>query len=278
MFSAKSKTIIVSVLLTALAACGNGDREEAAALLDESRTEITNHNYQKALELLDTINSRYSEQIEIRREGLTVRAQAMEGIAMDSISAGDQALAEATIRVQSLENDFKHIDSNVGLDGYYIPKSATDKVMTSTGIQPRVSDDGHFYIVANVQGRSIGLNAVQFTADGETIQSGVIAPGRVIDVEGSTIASFTPEDLEGMGSWLVNHALASKCYLLGTKGKIEIPLSKNLKDQLAACAAYSAALQAKRLALVHREKYERMLAAARDQLANLQQTPQNDEK
>ena len=276
MFSAINKTLCAA-LLVGLAACGNADREGAVALLDESRSAVGSRNFVKAIELLDTINSRYRGQTEIRREALAVRAEAMEGIAMDSISAGDQALAEATLRVQSLEGRFRHVDSNVGLDGYYLPKDASDKVMTRTGIQPRVSDDGHFYIVANVQGRSIGLRAVRFADGGESTESASISPSRIIKVEGSEIASFTPEDLEGVGAWLQSHDGASKCTLLGSKGNIDVKITAELRRQLASCAAYSAALQARRLALVHREKYERMLATARDQLANLQQTPSENE-
>ena len=277
MFSAINKTLCAAAFMLALAACGNADREGAAALLDESRSAVAGRDFVKAIGLLDTINSRYRGQTEIRREALAVRAEAMEGIAIDSISAGDQALAEATLRVQNLEGGFKHVDSNVGLDGYYLPKDATDKVMTATGIQPRVSDDGHFYIVANVQGRSIGLRAIQFADGGESTESAPIAPSRILKVEGSEIASFTPEDLEGVGAWLEAHGGASKCTLIGSKGKIEVKMTQTLRKQLASCAAYSAALQARRLALVHREKYERMLATARDQLANLQQTPSQNE-
>lgn len=273
MYNAISKTICAAALVLAAASCGNADRDGASALLAESRTAVSNRDFTKAIELLDTINSRYRTQTEVRREALQVRAEAMEGIAIDSISAGDRILAEATLRVQELEGGFKHIDSNVGLDGYYLPKSASDKVMTTTGIQGRVTDDGHFYIVANVQGRGIGLRSVQFSDGGETAASSAIAPSRVLKVEGSEIASFTPEDLEGVGPWLVAHGGATKCVLIGSKGKAEVKMTAQLRKELAACAAYSAALQAKRLALVHREKYERMLAAARDQLANLQQVP-----
>lgn len=273
MFNAISKTIFATALCAAVAACGNADREGASALLQESSQAVENHDYRTAIELLDTINSRYRAQTEIRREALVVRARAMEGIAIDSISAGDRALAEATLRVENLEGDFKHIAGTGGLDGYYIPKDASDKVMTVTGIQGRVSDDGHFYIVANVQGRAIGLSSVRFSDAGETAESASISPSRVLKVEGSEIASFTPEDLEGVGPWLESHGGAAKCVLVGTKGNAEVKMTAALRKELAACAAYSAALQAKRLALVHREKYERMLAAARDQLANLQEVP-----
>lgn len=276
MFNAISRYVCAAAVLVAAVACGNSERDSAKALLDESRQAVEKHDYNKAFELLDTLNVRYRAQTEVRREALVLRAQAMEGMAMDSISAGDRALAEATLALDAFDGKFKHIDSSVGLDGYYLPDGVSDKVMTATGIQPRVSDDGHFYIVANVQGRSIGLESIEFSANGASVSSAALSPSRVITVEGSEIASFTPEDLEGIASWLIANPDLSRCVLHGSKGNLDVKLTPAIKKQLVECAAYAEALQAKRLALVHREKYERMLAAARDQLANMPQD--KDEK
>ena len=88
MYNAISKTICAAALVLAAASCGNADRDGASALLAESRTAVSNRDFTKAIELLDTINSRYRAQTEVRREALQVRAEAMEGIAIDSISAG----------------------------------------------------------------------------------------------------------------------------------------------------------------------------------------------
>lgn len=274
MFNAISRYFCASAILLAITACGNADRDSAKALLDESRQAVEKHDYNKAFELIDTLNVRYRTQTEVRHEALVLRAQAMEGMAIDSISAGDRALAEATLALDAFDGRFRHIESTVGLDGYFLPEGVSDKVMTATGIQPRVSEDGHFYIVANVQGRSIGLESIEFTANGNTKSSSVLSPSRVVSVEGSEIASFTPEDLEGLAQWLIANPDITRCTLHGSKGNIDVKLSSAAKKQLVECAAYSQALQAKRLALVHREKYERMLAAARDQLANM---PRNND-
>ncbi len=276
MFNAISRYFCATAILVAAFACGNADRDSAKALLEESRQAVEKHDYNKAFELIDTLNVRYRAETEVRREALVLRAQAMEGMAIDSISAGDKALAEATIALDAFEGKFHHVDSNVGLDGYYLPEGVSDKVMTATGIQPRVSDDGHFYIVANVQGRSIGLESIEFSANGASVCSSVLSPSRVIAVEGSEIASFTPEDLEGVAQWLIANPDIARCVLHGSKGNIDVKLTPAVKKQLVECAEYSQAVQAKRLALVHREKYERMLAAARDQLANMPRN--NDEK
>ncbi len=269
MFSVANKSIAAAILMLGMCACGNSAREGAEELYKQSESAIEARNYSGAIVLLDTLNSRYPAETGIRREALRLRARAMEGIAQDSIQAGDKALAEATIRREELDAKFRHVDSSVGLEGYFIPKGAPEKVMTATGIQPRVTDKGYFYIVANVQGRAIGLRSISFVNGAETCSSSEISPSRVIKVEGSESCSFNPEDLEGVGQWLKDHPDASKVVLVGTKGNADVKLTKELKAQLVECYDYACALQAQRLASIHREKYERMLATARDQLANL---------
>ena len=269
MYNAINKLAAAGILACTLFACGSSERDEAARLCDQSAAAIDLHDYAGAIALLDTLNSRYPSQTEVRREGLVLRAKAMEGMAIDSISAGDKALAEATLLVDELAPGFRHVESNVGLEGYYVAKDAPTEVMTTTGIQPRITDDGHFYIVANIQGRSIGLSSLEFSDGAETMSTATLAPSRILKVEGSEIASFTPEDLEGVGQWLMAHPTFVKCVAHGTKGKTPINISAKLREQIVACSKYSAALQSKRLAAVHREKYERMLESARYQLANL---------
>ncbi len=270
MYNAANKLMAVAVVcLAAAASCADKDRQGAEALVAQTEAALENHNYQGALVLLDTLNARYPEQTAIRRGALRLRASAMEGIALDSIAVASEQLAETTLAREACDQRFRHVDSSVGLEGYFIPKGAPEKVMTATGIQPRVSDKGFFYIVVNVQGRSIGLNAIEFVDGASSIASQAISPARIVKVEGSESASFNPEELEGVGAWLKEHPGTSKLIIKGSKGSVNVKIDDRLRNQLADCYDYSQALQAQRRASIHREKYERMLSTARDQLANL---------
>ncbi len=265
-----NKAFIAALLAAiSLTSCGDKEKEGAQQLYAEGKAALEAHNYQGVLTLLDTLNSRYPKQLDVRRTALRLRAAAMEGLAVDSISAGDAALAQATINLDAIRPGFRHVDSSVGLDGYFLPKGVSDKVMTTTGIQARVSDKGFFYIVANVQGRAIGLRAIEFTDGAERISSSEISPARIVKVEGSESASFNPEDLEGIGAWLEGHQGANNIILVGSKGKANVKMNDKMRRELIDCYRFSCALQAQRLASLKREKYERMLATARDQLANL---------
>lgn len=270
MFNAINKTLIaVSLSAMLLSSCGDKAKEGASQLYAESKAAIEARNYQGAMTLLDTLNTRYPDQLDIRRAALRLRASAMEGMATDSISAGDAALAQATINLNALRPHFRHVDSSVGLDGYFLPVGVSDKVMTATGIQARVTDKGYFYIVANVQGRAIGLRAIELTDGSERIASSDISSARIVKVEGSESASFNPEDLVGVGAWLESHPKANKVILVGSKGNVSVKMDNKLRKEIVDCYLFSEALQAQRSASIKREKYERMLATARDQLANL---------
>lgn len=270
MFNATSKTLAaIALAAMMLTSCGDKDKEGATQLYNEGAAAVEAHNYAGALVILDTLNARYPKQFELRKAAMRVRASAMEGMALDSISAGDRVLAEATVRLDALRPHFRHVDSSVGLDGYFLPEGVSDKVMTATGIQARVTDKGYFYIVANVQGRAIGLNSIELCQGGDCISSSQISPARIVKVEGSESASFNPEDLEGIGAWLESHPGADKVVLAGSKGKVPVKMNAKLRQELLDCYHFSEALQAQRSASIKREKYERMLATARDQLANM---------
>ncbi len=111
MSNAISKAAVAAAMALAFAACSDSDRASADELYRQGEQAVESRNYQGAITLLDTLNSRYPSQTEIRRKGLALRAKAMEGIAIDSISAGDKALAESTIRVQELEPGFRKVES-----------------------------------------------------------------------------------------------------------------------------------------------------------------------
>ncbi len=270
-----SKLALGLLMRCMVASCGDGQKAGALELYNQAQTQIDNGNYKAAMILLDTLASRYPAQTDVRRDGLRLRAMAMEGSALDSIGPADAALADATIRVNEWAPKFVHVDSSVGLEGYFLPKGVDSKVMTATGIQARVSDKGLLYFVVNVQGRRIGLNSFAFASGSDRISSTEISPARIIEVEGSESASFNPEDTEGMAAWLASHNGAVKVVFNGTKGHTDIKMSDKLRNEILDCYHYSTALQDQRLASLRREKLERMLQVARDQLANMP-APQQD--
>ena len=129
---------------------------------------------------------------------------------------------------------------------------------------------------ASVAGRSIGLRALELRSGAETCTSADISPARVVTVRGSEAASFSPEEVDVLGRWLTAHRGQVKLVLRGRRSDISQALSARQQKEIVDCYAYAKALQEQRTASIRREKYERMLATARDQIANLTPAPDND--
>ena len=265
-----SSAALGAVMLAMLSAsCGNAERDAAEEMSARSAEMIEARDYVGAISLLDTIDNRYRSLTDVRRTAMRLRAQAIDGMTLDSISAADMRLATARLAVDSLAPGFRHVDSSVGLEGYWLPVKDTDKVLTSTCIQGRVSDDGHFYLVANLSGRRIGLNAVEFVSGSESAVSPLVPSSRLISVEGSETISLSPEEADEIGHWLLEHPSASAYVLRGSKASVRGKMTPVLCGRMIACVRYADALQELRAASVRREMLERRLQIARDQLANM---------
>lgn len=265
----------VALLGAGAASCLGGAKKDASALYSQSEAEIAAGNYSAAIEILDTLNARYPDQLAIRRNALGLRARAMEGLALDSISLADAELAAATLAEDSLKGRFRHVAPGAaGMDGFWLPEGVSDRAMASTGIQARVTDDGYLYIVASLNGRRIRLHAIELKDGAESVRSASISAARLVTVGSSETASFNQEEVADFGPWLKAHPRANKIVFVGASKTAQANLTAAMRDEILLCSDYAAAVQAHRLASIRREKYERMLQAARDQIANYSQTAQ----
>lgn len=271
MFNAVSKFVFVSALALALCSCGDKAAEGARALYNSAEQLFQGHQYVQALDSLDSLNVRYAGQTQIRKEGLLLRAQIMEKIAIDSIEVSSANLAAATLALESSSAGVHHVDGPGGLEGYYLANGSQPAILTTTTVQPRVSDEGFLKIVANVSGKKIGLQYIQAVDGADTYRTANVSELRRITVGNSESATFDPEELDGFAPWLIAHPSVNKLTLCGSRGTAQVNLTPALRNQIIACYQFAHDTQALHLASVHREKYERMLATARQQIANLSQ-------
>jgi hypothetical protein len=274
MFNAVIKRAALGCLtIAALTACnGNNEQTEAQALYDSASAQIENKAYAQALETLDSLDAKYKMQAEIRRKGLNLREKAIEAITMDSISECDLRLAKAKLAVDSLGKFMQHIDGTAGLEGHYTPKAIIKKqLLNASTIEPRVDEQGYFFIVANVNGKTIGLNSLVFkSSNGQfTAPSSPVAADRAIKVEDSEVLSFTQEEMAEAADWLDVNRAVSQCVLTGSKGSVPVKLSQQQVSAIADAWHFAQALQEQRLSSIKREKLERKLQTARDHIANL---------
>ena len=95
MFNAANKTIAALMIAAALVSCGENNKEKAQALLDEASSLVERGDYGAAIEVIDTLDTRYAKEIDVRKQGLLCRARAVEGLAKDSIIAADDMLTHS---------------------------------------------------------------------------------------------------------------------------------------------------------------------------------------
>lgn len=261
------------LLLAGATGCGPSDEERAAAtLVGQAEALYDMGDYQGAIDSVKVLNERYRGLTDLRRSGLRIQALATEGLIRDSIEAVEPVMAQAKLDTDSLGKLFVHIEPAAeGLDGYYLAAAIpASSAMETTTVQPRVDEQGYLYLTANVSGRSIGIEGLKIGNEQDAWTSGRISPSRVATVEGSDIASFAPEDLTGLGPWLLEHRGENLTgTLTGARGAASFKISPMLRQALVESYEYSEAWQRERRASILREKLERKLQAVRDQLANM---------
>ncbi|MGN0219015.1 MAG: hypothetical protein ACI4AX_01880 [Muribaculaceae bacterium] len=258
------------MIAAALVSCGENNKEKAQALLDEASSLVERGDYGAAIEVIDTLDTRYAKEIDVRKQGLLCRARAVEGLAKDSIIAADDMLTHSIEQMEAREKDFEHIELPNGLDGYFIAKSIYEKnAMNKTGIQPRVEDsEGYFQLAVNIHGRKIGFERVSVNNGGNVVTTVAVNPGRLVTVEGSELVVLTQEEATPLVEALKANPGIDEYKLCGAKNSITVKLMSKMRDAIINSYDYAMSIQANRLAQIKREKFERQLQMARDQIAN----------
>lgn len=273
MFNVHKIAAAASALLIMIASysCSDNKRaEEARSVLAEAQKLVADHDYPAAIAALDTLDKKYRDCLDVRREGTTVRLTALSDLSRDSLASAEQQLRAVSETVDRLAPEFKKIDVE-GTDGYYVAADIyTGREMNATGIQARVDDQGYCFLVANVAGRRIGLNAI--SCDGATTPF-----TESVEIEGSEIMSVTQEAaapvLEAIAACSDKSATVT---LLGTKGKVPVKLDSRQIGALRATWEYARALQQQRRLNIALERLTRQLQRLDDQLANSITVPEDE--
>lgn len=268
------KFAIPVALAVAVASCGSDDtaKRSAEAELATADSLISQGNYALALESLDSIEARYPQMIEVRRRAHDLRPKAIEQYTVAQIQQADSLIAVTQEGIASLEGEFNHVDGG-SLEGYYLPKCFKAQAFTNAmGFQPRVNDaDFRFYIVANNTGKKLGVNRLAYVISGNRYVSETIPSGseRSSSLEGSELVTFLPEEVDSIGRIsFESQSPVSEVVLIGTNGSKSLKVSSQQADGLKKAWRYGNLKNQLRSALILREKLDRQLQTARDQLAN----------
>lgn len=274
MYNAFSTPLALAACALLLAACAKQDPDKLAAddLIGRIEIELQASRPISAMALMDSVDKLYPSQIEARRKVTAMRPKAIEMASIEQIAKADSIIAATQLQLAELEPRMKHIDGG-DLDGYYVADGAgKGAFMNATGIQARVNDDNFtFYIVAQTRGKKIGINQIALnTATGEMLSQQLPAgSARVVEIEGSELATFLAEEVADLGAWAADNAADIKgAMIYGAKGSQRVALTPDQARAIAAAWQYSSAKMRHTNALMLREKLDRQLQVARDQIAN----------
>ncbi|MDE5656217.1 MAG: hypothetical protein K2I19_03985 [Muribaculaceae bacterium] len=264
---------LLAASLLALASCGgNADKADEAGreLFEQASKALDDNNYEQARLLLDSLDSSCKESVALRREAMPLRAKAIEGLSMQLIPQADEAIANAMMQIDRLGKEMA--DAGDKSDPYVVPKAWPKRGdIKAEGVEPRVDRKGFFRLIVKSPGKVIDLNSVELSgADNSSVSTTPLPSDRVAKVEGMELMSLSQEEFAPVAEWLATHQGAQlSLSLVGAKGRKDIKITADQASMLLAAWQYSRACQELVEIQVERERLERQLKIARDQLARI---------
>lgn len=266
MYNAVSKSLFAAIIAVAVCSCGNSQRDAANELSLSAENEVKAGNYEAAIAILDTLDTRYASEVEVRKSAMKYRAMAVEGVTIRRITVADDTLAYLKARMDELETDFQYVENpGKGLGGNFIAK---DLVKGSYDILPRINDEGYFTVSVKIP-RQIGFEHISFIGNGGVYSTNNVGSNRLVTVENSEMTVLQQEDVAQTMEWLAEQTGVDRYELVGSKSTIKQKFSPAMFKAFVETWQFAQAKQAYRLALIEREKLERKLQLCRNQLANV---------
>lgn len=270
-----SKLLLLPLGLIILS-CGNRESEAEAVekanagdLVQQINDLLEMRAYNRAIDLIDSLNTAYPNEIELRKTTLLSRARAMEGLIRDSIPLVDAMLSTAELRVDSLGKFFVTVTEK-GFTPYLVDKAVRNSLANTNAVQPRVSkDDNAMSLVVKVAG-NIDIKAISANISGEDIWIDIRDAGnRRANGAYYQMISINEHELEPLLVAL-DYNSPTTVSIIGEKGNAKIKLSKT--DLTAIRRSIELAREAEnvRKARVKRELLERKLIVAQNQVANFE--------
>lgn len=273
MFNVSIKSIPFFAALLLLGSCGKSpERQAAEALLTQADAEIAAGNSEKAMVLLDSIASAFPGETEVRKDALALRPKAVQAATIREIEQTDSLIAALELEYKDVEGKMKKISGKELPEPYFVPAEGYNPdFVSSTGVQARVDLVGQFYLLSSVAGKNLRHVAVEFSNGNESVETKhVSADGETnFRFGGSELITYEPGGCDTIGEFFLNNRNAAlKGAFISENGKkTPFRLSPAQVGAIADAYRYSRSIVVAREAAVKRQKLDRQLQIARDQIA-----------
>ena len=269
-----SKLSVFSCLLFIAVSCGgNGSSADSRlegpeGLSCEIDSALNNQHYSYAIELIDTLNSKYPDEIELRKRSMLQRAKAMEGLTRDSIPLADQKIAETRLEIDSLMHFFVAVREK-DFPVYWVEKGVRE--LRDNSVQPRLQDDADRWLLAvkvsgvrDIKGISLHNSRGDFEVFPDNMEERTVKSG-----DGYESVSLSGHEIEGLVDLLRDESGQNAVLRVeGAKGVANVKLGKDLQNAIIRTSDVARLREENRKALLHRELLERKLIVAQNQIAN----------
>lgn len=255
--------------------CGkNGTSDNPAALLAvQIDSCISGGRYAEAIQLIDSLNATYHDDVKLRKESMLSRARAMEGLIRDSIPMVEASIAELNIENDSLKQFFTAV-AEKNLPGYIVDKSVKNvSLLQGNVVQPRLGDAlSPWSLAVSVRG-DLRLTGLSLESDGKEVRIEATDPAsRRVVGSGIEMFSFTAAEVDALAAILDGDASEPVTLVVeGEKGSSRIKLSPQMQQAIWRTWRLSVIREDLRKLMLKRELLERKLIVAQDQIANFTQ-------
>ncbi len=252
-------TAMTSLLMVSCKGAADNKETEARIAFDKAQFALDNGDARECVALLDSLDRKFSDDTDIMKESMKLRPRALLLITAEDMSAADSVINTNKALLDSLKPLMAHV-AVPGTEGYLIKASAySTDFMNRTGVSPRVSENGEFYLVTSVN-PSGGLQHWSLSAAvGDMIATTDTVPydGTLnFRTNNSEVITFTPAASKGIGELVSSHpGLPVKMLFNGQNGRSHsISLNADQIDGIATAYRYASAVNDMRDATINLER------------------------
>lgn len=260
-------------LLLMVASCSGNDaaKVEAESLYESALTAQRAGRPAEAIAFLDSLDANYKSQTEIIRKSIDLRPSLI-------IDYGTQQLDSLDTTIKLMKADADSIGAKLtfvslpSVDGYYVETSRHNpKFTNTTGISPRVSSGGEFYLVSSVNpSGSLHHSSISLTIDGQTAVSGNVPYDGAVNYRygNSELITFSSEKSAEIGRLAFEHRNSpAELKFIGDGGRTKtLRLSASEVSSMATLYEYSVLVANSRTAALEQERIQKKIELARSKV------------
>jgi len=265
----------MALAVMALSSCKGSDgnnASEARMIFDKARNALNGGNARDCIVLLDSHDKNYAGDSEMMKQSLRLRPKALMQITREEIATADSIAGANKLLLDSLKPLMTHIDVP-GTEGYFMKASAVDPdFMNRTGLSPRVSEIGEFYLVSSVNPagnlRHWSVSAVvgDVMATTDTVPyDGTLS----FRTNNSEVITYTPAASKGIGELIAgNTGLPVKILFNGPEKRTSVTLNDRQIEGIATAYRYACAVNDMRDATIDLQRLNARLGKLQEQISS----------